>query len=333
MTSGTINDIVQAAIAAIEMESITVAEKIDMLIVRAKVLQKSPQNCILNKQSQQSQQTQHVHSAIELYLYAIELCGDEYLFLRARAMVGLANALRNIPDDGADLLIESRQLYEAALGILREHADATEIAETEMYLGLVLQSLVPFGKARITESIQTYQRALRVFTGHAYPQEYAVLQNNLAIAYLGMAGGSDPQTFQQEVAVQVLEQALHWITPLNHPREYAMLQNNLGHALQSSEGNCSIENSYRAVLACNEALKVRNPKDTPLEYADTLANKAKALANLPDNQRCPEQGNLSNLRQALSYYREAIEIFRQHNQSNHVQLMLRAIEGLEAKLI
>lgn len=320
MTPNLTEATVKAAIAAIDSETSTTVEKIEMLIEMAMDLQKKPR------------EVEQLRSAVELYLHAIELCGEERLVLRARAFVGLATALRSIPDEGDDLLVEAKRLYEAALPILREHTSPEEIAEAEMNLGLVLQSLVPFGKARMADSIQAYQRALRVFTGAAFPQEYAILQNNLAIAYLSMpvsTGGSD---LRQAMAVQTFEQALQWVTLTDHPVEYAMLQNNLGNALQYMPSAHTVENNYRAIAAYDEALKVRTARDMPLEYANTLANKANALSNLPDDAAHPERGNTQNLYQAIALYREAESIFLEHGQIEQAQTVIRAIEELEAEL-
>lgn len=314
VTSSMADPLVSEAIAAIEAESATPAEKIEKLLKLA-----------LNLQKKSARQNR---SAIELYLHAIEVCGNEHLFLRARAMTGLATALRNIPEGEPDLLLEARGLYEAALAILREHAEDTEIAATEMHLGLVLQSLVAFGKAQMSEAIRSYRRALRVFTGDAFPQEHAVLANNLAIAHLSMSQSQGSTESQQDVAVQIFEQALHWITPSSHPVEYAMLQNNLGNTLQYLFSNGLLENQYRAIAAYDEALKVRTATAMPLEYASLITHKAKILVGIPDDLHHPEQGNRNNRRQAAQHYQEAKTIFIQHGRAEQVRWVEQAIAEL-----
>jgi hypothetical protein len=94
---------------------------------------------------------------------------------------------------------------------------------------------------------------------------------------------------------------------IDHPSEYAMLQNNLGNALQYASSSHAPENILRALEAYDEALKVRRRDSTPLEYANTIANKANCLWNLPDDPEHPERGNRANLVGAKACYVEARE--------------------------
>ncbi len=308
---------VKAAIAAIESESATTVEKIEMLIEMAVGFQKKPKS------------SQELLDAVSLYYRAIDLCAEEHSLLRARATAGMGTALRAIPSEGPELLMQALVAYQTALPILRGFASPEEVAEAQMNLGLVLQSLVPFNKARIDDSIQAYQRALEVFTWQTYPQEYAILHNNIAIAYLSMQLDSDWEGLSQALAVQSFEQALKWITLFDHPSEYAMLQNNLGNALQYLPSSHPVENNLRAIAAYDEALKVRNPKDTPIEYANTVSNKANALSNLPDNPEKPEAGNPKNFLQARSYYQQAQDIFTLYGQIEPAQMVAQALQELE----
>jgi hypothetical protein len=111
-----------------------------------------------------------------------------------------------------------------------------------------------------------------------------------------------------------------------------MLQNNLGNALQYLVSSHPVENNLRAILAYNEALKVRNPQNTPLEYANTISNKANVLFNLPDNPEKPELGNLRNLLQAREYYQEAWQIFTENQQREQAEIVGKALEDLAAEI-
>lgn len=320
MTPSITDSAVKAAIAAIASESATTAEKIQMLIEMAQGFQKKPKTA------------QDLRNAVSLYYRAYEMCGEEYPLLKARAQVGMSGTLKTIPDAGTELLLQAKAGYEEALPVLQELASPEEIAEAQMNLGLVLQSLVPFNLARITDSIQAYHEALRVFTWENYPQEYAILYNNIAIAYLSMPMASEREYLRQGLAVQSFEVALKHINLIDHPREYAMLQNNLGNALQYLVSSHPLDNNLRAIAAYDEALKVRNPKDTPLEYANTISNKANVLFNLPDNPEKPEAGNPQNLLQARAYYQEAWQIFTQHQQIEQAEAVAQAIQELETEM-
>ncbi|MBW4562330.1 MAG: hypothetical protein KME32_14495 [Mojavia pulchra JT2-VF2] len=311
---------VKAAIAAISSESATTQEKIEMLIELAQGLQKKPQTA------------QDLWSAVRLYERANEICGEDYPLLKARAKVGIAGALKTIPDEGTKLLLEAKTVYKEALPILQQLASPEEVAEAQMNLGLVLQSLVPFNLAKISDSIKAYQEALRVFTWQNYPQEYAILHNNIAIAYLSIPAGLEQKHLCEGLAVQTFESALKQINLIDNPREYAMLQNNLGNALQYLQSIHPIENNLRAIAAYNEALKVRNSHDTPLEYANTISNKANALFNLPDDPQSPESGNPQNLLKARNYYQEAWRIYTQSQHLEQAQLVAQALQELEIEI-
>ena len=320
MTSSITDSFVKAAIASISSESATTAEKIQMLIEIAQGFQKKPKTA------------QDLHNAIGLFDRAYQMCGEEYVLLKARAKVGKAGALQMIPNGDSQILQEARADYEEALPILQQLATAEEVAAAQMNLGLVLQSLVPKNLARISESIHFYHEALRVFTWEKYPQEYAILYNNIAIAYLSMPMSSERESLCQGLAIQSFEIALKHINIIDHPREYAMLQNNLGNALQYLVSSHPIENNLRAILAYDEALKVRNLQYTPLEYANTISNKANVLFNLPDDLEKPELGNLKNLLQAREYYQEAWQIFTEHQQLEQAEIVGKALEDLTVEI-
>jgi hypothetical protein len=107
-----------------------------------------------------------------------------------------------------------------------------------------------------------------------------------------------------------------------------MLQNNLGNALQYLPSSHPFENNSQAVIAYDEALKVRNPRDTPIEYANTISNKANALINLPDQLHKPEAGNRQNLLTARDYYQQALLLFTQHGQIAQAQAVSQVLEEL-----
>lgn len=307
---------VKAAMKAISDTSATTPEKIEMLIEIAQGILKKPKTA------------DDLWNAVALYDKADELSQEEHPLLQARAKLGKANALRTIPDNGTQLLLQAKTSYQEALPTLQELASPEELAEAQMNLGLVLQSLIPFKLAQVTECIQIYQQALRVFTHQKYPQEYAILHNNVAIAYLSMSTGSQQQYLYEGLAVQSFETALKHINLTEHPKEYAMLQNNLGNALQYLPSSHPFQNNLRAVAAYNEALKVRNSQNTPLEYANTIANKANALINLPDNAEKPESGNPQNLQQAVNYYQQAFEIFIKYRQNEQAEVVNKALREL-----
>jgi hypothetical protein len=106
----------------------------------------------------------------------------------------------------------------------------------------------------------------------------------------------------------------------------------LGNALQYASSSHAVENNIRALAAYDEALKVRTKATTPLEYANTIANKANCLWNLPDDPEDPESGNLSNLTLARGYYEEAGKIFAEFGEMDRSRIVLEAMAEIATAL-
>lgn len=311
---------VKAALALVDSSDVSTPEKIDVLIEIAMQLQRKPRS------------VHDLHSALSLYDRALALCPAEETVLTARLQARRGTALNAIPHEGAEFVERARESFESALKGLQQEGSAEEVAEAEMNLGLALQTLAATGRARMTDAIGAYLRALRTFTRESHPTEFAILHNNLATAYLSLPVNEPSGKMREALAVQSFEEALKVVTLVDQPVEYAMLQNNLGNALQYASSSHSVENNLRALAAYDEALKVRNRRDTPLEYANTISNKANALRNLPDDPSRPEEGNRCRLQQALRYLDEARDIFERFGDETKVKLSVEASDELRQEL-
>jgi tetratricopeptide (TPR) repeat protein len=307
---------VDAAFAAIDNAASSLSEKVDMLVEMGMGLQSRPKS------------PADVHAALTLYEKALELLGRELYLDRARVRARMGTALQAMPSENGDTLQQARETYESVRKILQDHGTPEEAAELEMNLGLVLQSLAGLGQAPITEAIAAYQRALRTFDAKAYPREYAILQNNLATAFLSIPFTDERAKMREALAVQSFEEGLKVVNLIDHPSEYAMLQNNLGNALQYVSSSHTVENNLRAIEAYDEALIVRTRTTTPLEYANTIANKANCLCNLPDDLEALSAGHASNLAKARALYEEARTIFAEHGETDKVRIVSEAIERI-----
>ncbi len=302
-------DELRASLAVARDPTSPAVERAEMLVEMAMGLQQRPRT------------PEYLTGAVELYDEALALCPADDALFAARITARQATALQAVPEPGTQSLERAQAAYERAIPVLQNQGEAAELAEAEMNLGLVLQSLAGAGRARLVDAISAYQRALRVFERERYPVEYAILQNNLATAFLSMPLGDERGAVREALAVQSFEAALEVVTLIDHPSEYAMLQNNLGNALQYVPSSHQAENCLRAIEAYDEALKVRNRGNTPLEYANTIANKANCLWNLA--------GDLTEVR---DYYKEAQEIFEVHGESGKSALVADALLQLDHEM-
>lgn len=310
-----------AALAAAEDESVSPAERAEMLMEIAMGLQFRPKS------------PAQLEAAAELCDRALAICPEAEELLRARIAARKATALQAIPSDEPTHLLAARKAYETACPVLQSRGTAEEVAELEMNLGLVLQTLASFNRARITDAISAYQRSLRTFDRVRFPQEFAILQNNLATAFLSIPLADEKGRMREALAVQAFEEGLRVVNIVDHPNEYAMLQNNLGNALQYASSAHRVANNLRAIEAYNEALKVRTRQTTPVEYANTLTNKANCLQNLPDDPAHPEAGNRRNLVEARALYMEAREIFITQGDNAKAAIVAEAAFQLEREIM
>jgi tetratricopeptide (TPR) repeat protein len=310
-------DQVRAALSVAADESTPAEERAEMLMEMAMDLQVKPKS------------PEQLLAAVSLYDKALEICPAREELLTARIAARKATALQAVPESGTVSLEQARAIYERVLPVLAQSGTAEECAEAEMNLGLVLQSLADAGRARLTDAISAYQRALRVFDKR-YPVEFAILQNNLATAFLSIPMSDERAKTREALAVQSFEEGLKAVNLIDHPREYAMLQNNLGNALQYASSSHALENNLRALLAYDEALKVRTERDSPLEYANTLANKANCLWNLPDSAEDKEG---TNLRAARACFAEARMIFSANGETDKMRIAANAVVQIDRELL
>ena len=132
----------------------------------------------------------------------------------------------------------------------------------------------------LKNSIQTFQKALEVYTKKDFPMDYATTQNNLGIAYQILGEVKDNETNCQ-FAIDAYLKALKVYTKKDFPMNYAMTQNNLGNAygtlgeVKDNETNCQF-----AIDAYLKALKVYTKKDFPMNYAMTQNNLGNAYGTL-----------------------------------------------------
>jgi len=321
VTGDRIADEIRAALAAAEDESASPSERAEMLMEIAMGLQHRPKS------------SEQLRSAVDLYDKALTICPEDERLLRARIMARQGTALQAIPEQGTTFLERARATYEQAIPTLRDFGKPEELAEAEMNLGVVVQNLCSAGRARITDAISAYQRALRTFNRKAHPQEFAILQNNLATAFLSIPFTDERGKMREALAVQAFEEGLKVVNLIDHPSEYAMLQNNLGNALQYASSSHAAENNLRALDAYDEALKVRTRETSPLEFANTISNMANCLWNVPDEPDHPERGNRGNLARARAAYTEARAIFMAHGELDKARIVAEAVDQIEREIL
>nr|WP_254053088.1 CHAT domain-containing tetratricopeptide repeat protein [Microcystis sp. MC19] len=126
-------------------------------------------------------------------------------------------------------------------------------------------------------AITGYQTLFEVYTREAFPEYWAILKNNLGIAYSQRIRGEKADNL--ELAIVSLNQSLEVRTPEAFPYEWASTQNNLGEAYRNRIRGERANNLELAITAYNLSLEVLTREAFPYEWASTQNNLGIAYGN------------------------------------------------------
>ena len=138
-----------------------------------------------------------------------------------------------------------------------------------------------------------------MFTFDAFPQYWAMTQNNLAIAYRNRIRGEKADNLER--AITAYEKALKVLTFDAFPQDWAATQNNLAAAYSDRIRGNKAENLEKAIDAYKEALNVRTFDAFPQEWAMTQNNLAAAYSNRIRGDKA------ENIKQAVMCYQNALQ--------------------------
>ncbi|RFP59880.1 MAG: tetratricopeptide repeat-containing protein, partial [Limnothrix sp. CACIAM 69d] len=149
-------------------------------------------------------------------------------------------------------------------------------------------------------AIAAYERALEVYACDAFPQDWAMTQNNLANAYNQRIRGERADNLEQ--AISAYERALEVYARDTFPEDWAMTQNNLAAAYSDRIRGERADNLEQAISACERALEVRTREAFPEQWAMTQNNLAAAYSDRIQGERA------DNLEMAIGAYERALEV-------------------------
>ena len=158
----------------------------------------------------------------------------------------------------------------------------------------------PLGKRAVNLeiSIAAYEAALQVYTRDAFPQDWAMTQNNLGTAYGDRIQSERADNLERAIAA--FEAALQVRTRDAFPQQWAMTQNNLGLAYGNRIRGERADNLERAIAAFEAALQVYTRDTFPDDWAWTQGNLISALL-----ERSKLTGNADDLDTAIAALAEA----------------------------
>lgn len=153
--------------------------------------------------------------------------------------------------------------------------------------------------------IAGYETVAKVFTRSYFPQDWAMLQNNLGNAYSDRLKGDPAQNL--DTAIACFKNALQVRTPQEYPEQWATLQNNLGNAYTDRRQGDPAENLEKAIDCYQNALRVRTREIFGEEWASTQNNLGRAYSRRIRGDR-PQ-----NLELAIACYYNALQIYNRNS--------------------
>ena len=206
----------------------------------------------------------------------------------------LGGALRKLAEledrkENANKAVEACQ---AAIEIfdLKDHPMQFAASKSNLasaFLTLAQEAKDAAGQAEgCNRAILAYQEAIFVYTSDRYPQQYAAMKNNLAIAYLTLSEVEE-RSKNCRMALAACQEAIGYRKLEDQPFAYAALQNNLGNAYlalaeeeaaeddgEDTHNQRCREYCQQAIEAYGKALMVYSKEEYPRLYATAENNLA-----------------------------------------------------------
>ncbi|MFN9675961.1 MAG: tetratricopeptide repeat protein, partial [Microcystis sp.] len=151
----------------------------------------------------------------------------------------------------------------------------------------------------LEKAIDAYKEALNVRTFDAFPEDWAMTQNNLAVAYSDRIRGD--KACNLERAIAYCQEALKVYTFDAFRQQWAMTHNNLAVAYSKRIRGEKADNLEIAIAAYQEALKVFTFDAFPQQWAATQNNLAIAYSNRIRGDKA------ENIKEAVMCYQNALQ--------------------------
>jgi CHAT domain-containing protein len=180
--------------------------------------------------------------------------------------------------------------------------EAAAIAGVIVYFGNLINQFPQGRRAWNLEiGIACYSAASEVYTREDYPEHWATVQNNLALAYSKRIEGVRAENIEEAIACY--REASEVYTREDYPEQWAGVQNNLGMAYNDRIEGVRAENIEEAIACYLLALDVYTRQDYPEQWAMTQNNLGNAYSDRIEGARA------ENIEDAIACYWKASEVY------------------------
>lgn len=206
------------------------------------------------------------------------------------------------------LLLDATQVaslsgsYAEALGYIQrahsifEEASMEELAAQAMLQkGLLLGTWAQNGNPQFFKpAIESYQKALYVYSKESQPAVFADIQHKLGVLYAEMPDEHKKRGIWAGVSAASFQEALSFYGKEAYPYEYASICNNFANAYLKFPPAIHSDNYVKALHYYQEALEIRTDR-YPYERAITLLNYLEASWNVGNDPSSFNQARFDDM--------------------------------------
>ncbi len=237
--------------------------------------------------------------------------------LRARVMYDRLNFEKEVSGVFSTL----PQSYQNLINIFSDTVFEKLVADLWLDTGTALHDLSKgYKKFALLEAIKCYTNALSFYKKEKFPKTYALIKNNIALAYLVMPIEVPEDQLKLSYAVQCLKEVRSIYSKEEDYNEWVAATINMANALQHLPSSNPAKNLVKAIELYDEILTDGRIKDDPIKLAKVLANYGSALAHL------------GLLAKGKTYLEKSKDIFKQFGFHEEVEIIDEVLEEIEEKM-
>jgi CHAT domain-containing protein len=205
-------------------------------------------------------------------------------------------------------LIEEIQSWTSNELLNTDQDDKYSIARLVLLFGsFVLESPWGIPGINIEIAIASFKISLNIYTRCDYPDEWAEVHNNLAVAYADRELGEKQDNI--EISINYYLLVLEVYSRHKFPYEWARTKSNLASTYANRILGNRSENIELAIQYYKAALEVRTRKNVPHDWAKTKSN----LANIYANRILGNK--LKNVELAIQSYKDVLKVISRKDAS------------------
>jgi tetratricopeptide (TPR) repeat protein len=172
-------------------------------------------------------------------------------------------------------------------------------------IGNIVSRLYEFPLGKRTQNIEIviagYTAVLKAITKADFPIDWAMIQNNLSLAYSQRIRGDRAENLERSISYA--QSTMEIYTKKDLPSQWADSQNNLAGAYIERIRGDKAENLEQSIACLQSTMEIYTKKDLPIQWADSQNNLAGAYIERIRGDKA------ENLEQSISCAQSALEIY------------------------